>query len=142
MLMLHRGHLGTLWVRVDAFDGRKYSKLHTEWMVERRWSKTSRTIIISHKRGIRSGDVSFWAKNNISSWSLPLDCPVTKCSTSAHSVRVHSADLQYSTHISSYAHRVWGKMKNVRIKYLILNQILKIKINQKNKLKKINIYVY
>lgn len=62
MLMLHRGHLGTLWVCIEAFDGQKYSKLHTEWMVERCWSKTSRTIIISHKTGIRSYDESFWAR--------------------------------------------------------------------------------
>lgn len=48
MLMLHRGHLGTLWVCTEAFDGRYYSKVLPEWMVLRCWSKTSMVIIISH----------------------------------------------------------------------------------------------
>lgn len=78
MLMLHRGHLGTLWVCIEAFDRRYYSKVLPEWMVLRCWCKTSRTIIISHNKILRCillGQDYFY---NMSSWNLPLDCPNLK----------------------------------------------------------------
>lgn len=76
MLMLHRGHLGTLWVCIEAFDRRYYSKVLPEWMVLRCWCKTSRTIIISHNKILRCillGQDYFY---NMSSWNLP--CPNLK----------------------------------------------------------------